>query len=504
MTLYRQYRPQDFSELRGQEHVVEVLQSSLMKDKASHAYLFTGPRGTGKTSTARILGRALNCTDLKNHGPCNSCEACHAALEERLTDFIEIDAASHGLVDDARALVEQAKFMPSQVRKKVYIIDEVHMLSKSAFNALLKIIEEPPDHVHFIMATTEAHKVLETIKSRCQRFDFHLSDEESLAVMMKEVAGKEKFTLEEAALSLLAKHARGSYRDALSLLEQFTGMKSVAEEDVRNILGLSDSEMTMSFVDDLLALKTTECLLIISESLREGHDPYQFCQAVLGEMRERLLSEKSQDMPLEWIENFYAALEKLRSPLLPELPLELAVYRCHRGEQLKIINSKVTMGAGEAKEKMDLSAPVETEKNVNNDSVSQEQVVLEKLKAEYSGKETKATGPTEVEVKKEDSKSEKKATVTGSFSEQDFIKSIEQASLRTLVKYSQLSFEGTDLRIDAKSDFEVKKMKSHENFSYLLGLLETHLGTRASITFSVQEKPAASDGLSSTDLESVF
>ncbi len=489
MTLYRQYRPQNFSDLKGQDHVVEVLKSSLKQDKASHAYLFTGPRGTGKTSTARILGRALNCTDLKDHGPCNTCEACTASLEERLTDFIEIDAASHGLVDDARALVEQAKFMPSQVQKKVYIIDEVHMLSKSAFNALLKIIEEPPEHVHFIMATTEAHKVLETIKSRCQRFDFHLSEELALAEHIVEIATKESIELDDEAKHLLARHARGSYRDALSLLEQFTGMTKVSQEDVRHILGLSDAEKTKEFIDDLLAFKTKECLEKITVSLREGHDPYQFCQAILAEMRKTLLKDSSV-LPLEWIENFYSALEKLRSPLLPELPLELAVYRCHR--------EAPQLAASPVADPIKTVPVMKKEEVVPKVEKKEEAVVLEKSTVVEEKK-------PEVEVNTEtEAVEDEKLTVTGTFDKDVFIKSIDQASLRTLVKYSQLGFIGNQLSIAAKSDFEIKKMKDQQNFSYLLDLLQTHIGAKCTIDISLQEKSDEPDGLKSTDLESVF
>jgi DNA polymerase III subunit gamma/tau len=494
MTLYRQYRPQNFADLRGQDHVVEVLQSSLKKDKAAHAYLFTGPRGTGKTSTARILGRALNCTDLKDSGPCNVCESCISALEERLTDFIEIDAASHGLVDDARALVEQAKFMPSQVKRKVYIIDEVHMLSKSAFNALLKIIEEPPDHVHFIMATTEAHKVLETIKSRCQRFDFHLSDEEKLSALILDVATQENLSLDAEALALLARHARGSYRDALSLLEQFTGMKNVTEAEVRHILGLSDAEKTVNFVDSLIAQDTSGCLEKITAILRDGHDPYQFCQALLGEMRKRLLEHES--FPLDWVENFYEALEKLRSPLLPELPLELAVYRCHRSEgpreKVQVPGKKVQSEKVIAvKEKPESKSS--TEKEINAEEIVSEMPL-----------QTSSPKMSEDGLQDDNESLETSPVKTGTFVDHEFIKSIDQASLRTLVKFSELEFRDNVLKITARSDFEIRKMKDNENLLYLMDLLEKHMGTKTTINFTLGESTSQSDGLSSTDLESVF
>lgn len=501
MSLYRSYRPTHFHDLRGQDHVVEILQSALKTDRSSHAYLFTGPRGTGKTSTARIMARALNCEDLKDQGPCNACESCVAALEERLTDLIEIDAASHGLVDDARSMVEQAKFMPSQAKKKVYIIDEVHMLSKSAFNALLKIVEEPPEHVHFIMATTEAHKVLETIKSRCQRFDFHLSDEEGIGTLLKDVSAKEGMDISPDAFQLIAVHARGSYRDALSLLEQFIGKKKVSEQDVRDVLGLSDAEKTVDFVNALIQKDTTLCLQMVTQTLKEGHDAYQFCQGILQELRVRLVnSQESYAFPLEWVEVFYKALENLKSPLLAELPLELAIYKCHQsvGQVQQVAQSALT--------------PVQLAPTQNEQVVKPEQSTPKK--AQDLDVEVKKSIIKEQKQEAQDEKAEVaeenkgKATVTGTFDKDVYIKSIDQASLRTLIKFSKLEFTDGELHIESKTEFEMKKIQMQENFSYLLELLDKHLGGRTKIHVSIggstPAPPKTPDGLSSTDLESVF
>lgn len=504
MTLYRKYRPQHFDQLQGQSHVVEVLKSSLKKEKAAHAYLFTGPRGTGKTSTARILARALNCERLTDQGPCNSCESCIAALEERLTDLIEIDAASHGLVDDARAMVEQAKFMPSQAKKKVYIIDEVHMLSKSAFNALLKIVEEPPEHVHFIMATTEAHKVLETIKSRCQRFDFHLSDDQTLQDVLREVSASETVTLSDEALSLLTQHARGSFRDGLSLLEQFVGMEQVSVEQVQEVLGLSDAETLQQFIQHLAAGDTAQCLQSIQETLKGGYDPYQFCQALLEEMRMQMLGSSAElPFPLEWIEYFYEALEKLRSPLLPDLPLELAVYKCHRNSSKPIETRSPAKESIPAVAQPDTPSPPKAA--LKEPQTSQKTAPVVDDAPTMPSQETEISSELDVSTEGggEGQTTSPAPSITGTFDKQVFVGMIDQASLRTLVKYSQLEYRQGTLHISPRSDFEVRKMKEQNNMSYLLDLLEKHLGAKASIELEVKSVETA-DGLSSSDLESVF
>ena len=221
MSLYLKYRPQNFSTLVGQEHAKKTIQSALKSQSLSHAYLFCGPRGTGKTSLARILAKGLNCTSpVAEIEPCNQCEICQSINAGKLVDLIEIDAASNRGIDEIRELREKIVFSPSQAKTKVYIIDEVHMLTKEAFNALLKTLEEPPSHAYFVLATTEAHKIPETIVSRCQQFSFSRIDVTDISRRLEEIAQNEGAKFEKNALDLIAKLSSGGLRDAIGLLEQ--------------------------------------------------------------------------------------------------------------------------------------------------------------------------------------------------------------------------------------------------------------------------------------------
>lgn len=235
--LYRKWRSQTFEEVVGQEHVTTTLLNALRDERVAHAYLFAGPRGTGKTSTARILAKALNCTD-DDKRPCNRCSHCTAINQGRLLDLIEIDAASNNSVDDVRELRQKVGFRPSQSRYKVYIIDEVHMLSPSAFNALLKTLEEPPPHARFVLATTEPHRIPATVLSRCQRFDFRRIPVAEIAAHLTHIAAEEGYQLEEAAVFAIARSAQGCMRDAVSLLDQMTSYGAATSGEDRPIIRL--------------------------------------------------------------------------------------------------------------------------------------------------------------------------------------------------------------------------------------------------------------------------
>src|ERR1700678_238099 len=239
--LARRYRSSTFDEVVGQEHIAQTLKKAIQSDRIAHAYLFCGTRGTGKTSTARILAKCLNCEkfDRPTVTPCNECESCKAIARGDDIDVIEIDAASNTGVDNVRDIISNSQFRPARSRFKVYIIDEVHMLSKNAFNALLKTLEEPPEHVKFILATTEPEKVLPTILSRCQRYDFRNISSKEIAGHLKEICKKEKISADDDALALVAKAGAGSMRDALSLLDRLLslGDKKLSAADVEQILG---------------------------------------------------------------------------------------------------------------------------------------------------------------------------------------------------------------------------------------------------------------------------
>lgn len=271
--LYRKYRPLTFSEVSGQEHITETLKGELRAGKISHAYLFTGTRGTGKTSCAKILARAVNCLSLADGDPCCECEACRLALSEEATDIVEMDAASNNGVDDIRILREQITFTPSVLKYRVYIIDEVHMLSNQAFNALLKTLEEPPEHVIFILATTEVHKLPATILSRCQRFDFHRIENSKIVERIFYIADKEGFTVTNEAANLIAAAADGGMRDALSILDLcLSGSDEITEQTVTTALGMSGNEYLTRFAESFLDGDAESALTLIDELHKNSID----------------------------------------------------------------------------------------------------------------------------------------------------------------------------------------------------------------------------------------
>jgi DNA polymerase-3 subunit gamma/tau len=290
--LYRRWRSQRFADVLGQDPIVTTLRQAVATDRLAHAYLFVGPRGTGKTSTARILAKAINCTDRGEDGePCDRCASCVAIREGRALDVIEIDAASHGLVEDARDLVMRALTAPSELRKRVYIIDEVHMLSTHAFNALLKLVEEPPDHVVFVLATTDTHKVLPTIVSRTQRFDFRRLPGELIVRKLARICAAEEAEADPEALELIATLADGGMRDAESLLDQvlaFAGSHLTADA-VREAVGLADQAAIVALADALVAGDAPGALDQIEALADVGREMAQVAAQVAAEMRARLL-----------------------------------------------------------------------------------------------------------------------------------------------------------------------------------------------------------------------
>ncbi len=291
--LYLKWRPQRFEDVVGQEHVTTTLKNALRAGRVSHAYLFSGPRGTGKTTMARLLAKAVNCLepDLAKR-PCNQCRICEAVNEGRLLDLIEIDAASHTGVDNVRETIrDRVGFRPNEARYKVYVIDEVHMLSTSAFNALLKTLEEPPEHVIFCLATTEPHKVLPTILSRCQHFEFHRIPLMALVDRLEHIATEERLQVEGDALQFIARMSAGCARDAISLLDQLTayGGSKVTLERVRAVLGLSDNEVVESLLDQIAVHDVGAGLDLINEVVARGADIRQFAAQVVEHLRALLL-----------------------------------------------------------------------------------------------------------------------------------------------------------------------------------------------------------------------
>ena len=271
--LYRKYRPQTFSDVVGQKNVTDTLRSQLETGKLSHAYLFTGVRGTGKTSCAKILAKAVNCEHPVNGNPCNQCAACRGIDDGSVLDVVELDAASNNGVDNVRALRDEAVFSPASVRKRVYIVDEVHMLSNSAFNALLKILEEPPEHLMFILATTELHKVPATILSRCQRHSFKRIPVDTITARLNFVAQQEHLDLQPDAAALLARMADGGMRDALTLLDQCCGNECISTDAVISAIGLAGNLRTAQLLRSVAAGDTAGALEQFRELWQDGKDP---------------------------------------------------------------------------------------------------------------------------------------------------------------------------------------------------------------------------------------
>lgn len=301
--LYRQYRPKNFYEVLGQKHITTTLKNQIQKGNIGHAYLFSGTRGTGKTSTAKIFSRAVNCLNLQDGNPCNECEICKGILNGSIMDVIEMDAASNNSVEDIRELREKVIYPPSRAKYKVYIIDEVHMLSKSAFNALLKTLEEPPKHLIFILATTEPEKLPQTILSRCQRFDFKRVSTLDILENMTNISEKLNIKIEDRVFSLIARNADGAMRDALSLLDQcisFSG-DELTYEDAINILGITNSDLVLNLTDNIIEKKLEEALGEIDKIIQDGKDILQFIKDITYHFR-NLMIVKSSKNPEELME----------------------------------------------------------------------------------------------------------------------------------------------------------------------------------------------------------
>ena len=300
---YRKWRPSSFSELAGQEHVSTTLRQSVRLGRISHSYLFCGPRGCGKTTTARIIAKAANCLDLQDGDPCNNCDVCRAIGDGRFMDIIELDAASNRGIDEIRDIRDKVNFAPVQGRRKVYIIDEAHMLTDAASNAFLKTLEEPPEHVIFVLCTTEAHRILPTIISRCQRLDFRRIPSETVYGRLSEIAEAESVTVEPAALRMVARYASGSLRDAENLLEQLVVScpEGVTAEQVEKLLGLGSDESALELVKYLLRGNTTASLTAINRAAWEGSDLRQLhrqtSELLRGFMHLQWGSEDAVDLP---------------------------------------------------------------------------------------------------------------------------------------------------------------------------------------------------------------
>ena len=294
--IYRKWRPQVFEDIVGQGHITNTLKNQIVNDRISHAYLFCGTRGTGKTTAAKVLSKAVNCLNPLDGSPCNKCEICRGISDGSILDVTEIDAASNNGVDNIRELREDVNFVATQTKYRVYIIDEVHMLSTGAFNALLKTLEEPPQHVIFILATTEVHKIPETILSRCQRFDFKRISPSDIIIRMKEIATADGVEITEDAYTLLAQLADGSMRDGLSILERCVSASGnkISRENIVNVLGMVENEILFSIADSIISTDTLVAMQNIEMLSKEGKNLNVFCDSLITHFRDLLFCKISE------------------------------------------------------------------------------------------------------------------------------------------------------------------------------------------------------------------
>ena len=427
---YRKWRPQGWEEVIGQEHVIRTLRGALAQGNLAHAYLFSGPRGTGKTTTARIIAKAVNClAEEQADRPCNQCENCLEINQGRFLDLIEIDAASNTSVDDVRDLREKINFSPNKGRYKVYIIDEVHMLSNAAFNALLKTLEEPPAHAIFVLATTEVHKIPATVLSRCQRHEFRRIPVNFIQALLKEIAEKEGVKVEAAALTAIARQATGSMRDAVSLLDQLASTGAdVTLELTQQVLGTAAGQSVYDLIEAVLSDDTGRGMALVNQALDGGSDPRQFARQVVDVLRavlmvrmgnadqleqtadeikhlKELADRFSLEKLLTAIQVFDRAAQQTSLGWQPALQLELALARMAQPDD-PLVRDEIVDKSPKAEKKED---PPKVKNTENKKAVEPLQVnePVQKKEADQLAKpaqEADQPDDSQVEAKKEPAK----------------------------------------------------------------------------------------------------
>ncbi len=343
--LYRKFRPQEFEDVKGQEHIVTTLKNQIKADRIGHAYLFCGTRGTGKTTVAKIFAKAVNCEHPADGSPCGECASCKAITEGSSMNVIEIDAASNNGVDNIRQIREEVTYRPTDGKYKVYIIDEVHMLSAGAFNALLKTLEEPPSYVIFILATTEAHKIPITILSRCQRYDFHRISIDTIAGRLMDLMQEEGVSVEEKAIRYVAKAGDGSMRDALSLLDQCIAFhlgETLTYENVLEVLGAVDTEIFSRLLRQILTKDITGAIATLDTLVDEGREMGQMVTDFTWYLRNLLLMQSSEDMEdvLDMSKEHIAALKEEAALVKPEVLMRYIRIFSELGNQVKYASQK--------------------------------------------------------------------------------------------------------------------------------------------------------------------
>ncbi len=482
--LYLKWRPGNWDEVIGQDHIITTLKNAVRQDRVSHAQIFSGPRGTGKTSTARVLAKAVNCLaeDLAER-PCNECAHCQAVMRGDFLDLIEIDAASNTSVDDIRELREKINFSPNQGRYKVYVIDEVHMLSTSAFNALLKTLEEPPDHAIFILATTEIHKIPVTVISRCQRHDFRRIPVQEIVKQLKKMVAAENIQVSEDVLGLIARQATGSLRDAISILDQLSSAEGeITPALAHQVLGTSPDEAVLTFIDAMLEGDPGAGLNTLHQSAQRGNDPGQFARQVVGYLRNVLLTQMNNaqevDVPeslaevisehasrislkqlLDLIRVFNKAVVDKGAAWQPNLPLEMAFL-----EGLEILKVE---GAPVGKAAASRPPAPKTQKEPTNPSPEPEKARADS-KAAPPGEQRDAAQPP--------------VTVLQHWSEiVQRVRDINPATQGILNSCKPLGIKDNQLVLSFRSEAIMEKMKGNDHLKICQDVIEKVIGVRLPI-----------------------
>ena len=342
--LYRKFRPLKFEDMVGQEHITKTLKNQIMAGRVGHAYLFNGGRGTGKTTTAKILARAVNCLNLQNGEPCNECEICKEILSGALTDVVEMDAASNNSVEDIRGIREEVNFLPTKAKYRVYIIDEVHMLSTGAFNALLKTLEEPPEHVKFMLATTEPQKLPATILSRCQRFDYKKINNEDVVKRLKIICAESKIKITDEALQILAVLSEGAMRDAISILERCSqeSADEITADLVKDLVGIPSLEIIDKLTKAILENEETTALEAIDNVINDGKDLYNFLWEVIKYVKDILVYKATKKLDL-YSDTELTQIKSLAEKVEKQRLLEIIYQLSELEGSLKNSNQKTIM-----------------------------------------------------------------------------------------------------------------------------------------------------------------
>jgi DNA polymerase-3 subunit gamma/tau len=523
LSLYRKYRPQTFDEILGQEHVSRTLANAIAEDRVAHAYLFTGPRGTGKTSTARILAKALNCEQGPTPTPCGKCDSCVAIAQGSSLDVMEMDAASHSKVDETREILAGVALATAGGHRKVYVIDEVHMLSTGSFNALLKTLEEPPGHVVFVLATTEAHKVLHTIVSRTQRFDFRPVPTDVLHKLLAEVAAKEGIQIEDAAAGVIARHADGSARDALSVLDQLSTFQGeVTAEDAERLLGQRGEDAFLGLFDAIASGDLGGVFWSVHSLVAQGTDVRQLAIGALSHARSLLLlltapdAQDLLDVSAEdraalatQAERFTPArlisamdligksLTEMRNAPNHRLLLEVALVRACAPETDPGATGLLSR-IERIERRMGIEAPP-SEPPPELPARPRPRVEIAAKTAPEQPHEGEKGGADPVVTGAEPAPTEEDAGSPAPPAEVGFghIKDAWQATLREVNKRSKrvaaflnpsrpVRFEGDQLVVQVQSDFHVGEMGEPRNKDMLVEALHASLGIRPRLAFVIQ------------------